>query len=157
MITDPLRYIASRYQSVCTAALLLVVGCGTAPGVDASPSDGSAAGGEVTATVINVTLFDVTALLSGIRNDDVDTVERSAGSQDTAAVTFRCIDELVVGDPLNPELPGVIIDPDGLAALVDPFSILEGESFFCGDIIEIIVSGNDIETFAVDVFAFTPP
>ena len=64
---------------------------------------------------------------------------------------------LVLGDPIDPDLPALVVDPEGLGVEIPPFSILAGQAFFCGDIIEFVISGNDEETFAVDVFAFAPP
>ena len=131
---------------------LLLAGCGAQP-TTSSP----AATPDVIASVINVTSFDVSIVLSGVLDDTVDTVERTIGPVDSTDVPFVCVDELVVGDPLEPTLPGVTIDVDGDPQELTPFSILAGESFECGDVIEIIVSGCDADTLNVDVFAFTPP
>ena len=126
-------------------------GCGTQPGV------GSSADGTVLASVINVTPYEVSVLLSGVLDDAVDTVEETVGPSDSADVTFVCVDELVVGDPLEPTTAGITIYAGGQVEEVGLFSIPADEWFRCGDIIEIIISGTDPETFAVDVFALTPP
>ena len=111
----------------------------------------------VLASVINVTPFSVIVVLSGVLDSGVDTVERTIASLDSIDVPFVCIDELVIGDPLMPEAPGVVIAADDEAREVAAFSILLDEVYFCGDVVEIIISGNEADTFAVDVFAFTPP
>ena len=146
------------------ALLLLPAACGTDAGIfggalgQPTPARSSPGrSGDVLASVINVTPYDVSVVLSGILGDVVDTVESTIGPSDSTDVRFVCMDELVVGDPLEPSAAGVIVDPDGEPQEVAPFSIAAEESFNCGDVIEIIVSGNDAETFAVDIFAFTPP
>ena len=103
--------LRNNCRAMWTLATLFAAGCGTVPATD--PPFATEA--DVTATVINVTPFEVSVLLSGIRDNNVDTVERRADTLDTAEVTFVCIDELVVGDPLAPETAGVLIDPDGQA------------------------------------------
>ena len=95
--------------------------------------------------------------MSAILGDAVDTVERTVSPSGSAEITFVCPDELVVGDPLEPTAPGLTIDVDGQPEVFGAFLILAGESFVCGDIVEVIVSGTDPETFVVDVFALTPP
>ncbi|MFQ5462473.1 MAG: hypothetical protein ACE5E5_07580 [Phycisphaerae bacterium] len=130
----------------------LACGCGLQP-----------AGGSETAftnvlvSVINVTPFGVDAILSGVLDDSADTVPQHVDPSDTSDTSFVCLDQLVVGDPLDPTAPGITIhtgtEPETIAA----FSMLQGESFACGDVIEIIVSGIDAASFAVDVFALTPP
>ncbi len=130
---------------------LASAGCGT-PFGDPPTTDGA-----VVASIINVTPYEVSVLVSGVLDDSVDTVEETVSPSDSTDVSFVCIDELVIGDPLEPEAAGVAIDMDGQPAEIAPFSIRSGESFQCGDILEIIVSGADRETFAVDVFALTPP
>ncbi len=135
-----------------TAAVLCAVagipaGCGTQ-----LPADRT-----VLVSVMNVTSFEVAVLLSGILGDAVDTVPETIGPSDSVDVTFVCIDELVVGDPLDATIAGVTIDGAGESAEIAPFSIAREESFACGDVIEIIVSGNEPGSFAVDVFALTPP
>ncbi|MHC4064064.1 MAG: hypothetical protein ACYSUI_06125 [Planctomycetota bacterium] len=144
---------ARRAQAAAclAAALFLSAGCGTAPTAGASSSR------DVLASVINVTPFESSVVLSGVADDAVDTVERTIGPSDSTDVRFVCLDELVVGDPLEPAVAGIVIDADGEAAEIAPFSILVDESFVCGDVIEIIISGADAETLAVDVFSFTPP
>ena len=134
------------------AVTLLVAACGTQPGVSSPTS-----GGDVLVSVINVTPYEVSAIVSAILGDAVDTVERTVSPSGSAEITFVCPDELVVGDPLEPTAPGLTIDVDGQPEVVGAFSILAGESFVCGDIVEVIVSGTDPDTFVVDVFALTPP
>ncbi len=134
------------------AIILLAAACGTQPGASSHTS-----GGDVLVSVINVTPYEVSAVVSAILGDAVDTVERTVSPSGSAEITFVCPDELVVGDPLEPTAPGLTIDVDGQPEVVGAFSILAGESFACGDIVEVIVSGADPDTFVVDVFALTPP
>jgi hypothetical protein len=124
-------------------------GCGFVPG----------GGGEesVYVSVINVTPFEVTVLVSGVAGDLVDTVERTIPGPGSADVAFICVEELVLGDPIDPDLPAVSVDPEGIAGEIPPFSIRAGDAYFCGDIVEFVISGRDPDTFAVDVFAFAPP
>ena len=124
-------------------------GCGVEPG--------STMSADVLVSVINVTPFDVTAVLSGVRAAEVDTVQREVAPMNTADVTFVCLDSLVVGDPLAPDTPGIVIAAEGEPVEIPPFSVDGGESFVCGDVVEIIISGNDADSFAVDVFVLTPP
>ncbi len=133
------------------AATLLQAGCGIQSGGAGASAD------TVLASVINVTPYTVTVVLSGILDDAVDTVQETVGPIDSVDVPFVCIDELVVGDPLEPATPGVTIDREGEVEEIAPFSIPGAGRFRCGDVIEIIVSGDDPDSFAVDVFAFTPP
>lgn len=133
------------------AAAVLPGGCGAQPGGACPPND------TVLVSVINVTSYEVSVLLSGILQDAVDTVQETVGPIDSADVSFVCIDELVVGDPLEPTAPGVTINREGELEEIAPFRIPGDELFRCGDVIEIIVSGDAPESFAVDVFAFTPP
>jgi hypothetical protein len=114
-------------------------------------------GDSVLASVINVTPFEVDVLLSGVLDDQVDTVNRTIGTTESADVPFVCVDEVVVGNPLEPAAAGVVVHVDGDPVEIAPFAILGGESFLCGDIVEIIVSGASAETIAVDVFTLTPP
>ncbi len=134
------------------AALCLLAGCGAQAGNTRPASQP-----DVLVSVINVTPYEVSAVLSAIAGDVVDTVERTVGPSGSADVTFVCADELVVGDPLEPATPGLTIDVDGEPETIDAFFIRAGESFACGDVVEIIVSGSDPDTFVVDVFALTPP
>ncbi|MCP4250155.1 MAG: hypothetical protein GY778_24190 [bacterium] len=143
---------------LCILATLPATRCGTGPDPRSSGSGGAAPNDAgVLASAINVTPFEVTVVLSGVLDDAVDTVERTIASRDSTDVDFVCVDELAVGDPLEPEAPGVVIAADDEAQEVEAFSVFLDEAFFCGDVVEIIISGNDAETFAVDVFAFTPP
>lgn len=136
--------------ALCVATLL-PTGCGIQSGGTGASAD------TVLASVINVTPYTVTVVLSGILGDAVDTVRETVGPIDSVDVPFVCIDELVVGDPLEPAAPGVTIDREGEVEEIAPFSIPAAGRFRCGDVIEIIVSGVDPDSFAVDVFAFTPP
>lgn len=133
------------------AVLVVLGGCG------AQGSGGGGTRGDLFVSVINVTPFEVSVVLSGVQDDAVDTVERTVEPSGTSEVTFVCVDELVVGDPLNVAAAGVTISADEQTEEVSPFVILAGESYACGDIVEVIVSGATPETFAVDVFAFPPP
>jgi hypothetical protein len=137
-------------RGLLTAALA-AGGCGSRPG---AASHGEP---DVVASVINVTPFEVTAVISGVLGDVVDTVKLTVASVSSADQRFTCIDELVVGDPLAPDEAGVLIGTNGASVPIAPFKLLVGETFLCGDVVEIIVSGNDADTFAVDVFALTPP
>ncbi len=112
---------------------------------------------DLIASVINVTDFEVSVLISGILGGAVDTVERTVGPSGSTDVVFTCLDELVVGDALEPTQPGITIRTVLEPTTIEPFTLLAGQAFFCGDIIEVIVSGNDADSFAVDVFALTPP
>jgi len=133
---------------------MTLAGCGTgAPQQDTGSSDRQR---DIVASVINVTPFEVSVVLSGVLDDSVDTVRRTVATLDSTDVGFACVDELVVGDPLDPAAPGVVLQVDGEPVELDPFALLLDEAFVCGDIVEIIVSGNDAETIAVDVFALTP-
>ena len=136
---------------VILGGALAVYGCG------GNPSDGGPTENDVVASVINVTPFEVEAVISGVLDDSVDTVERTVGPSDSADTIFVCIDQLVVGDPLDPSLPGVTAMIDGETVGIEPFSVFAGESFACGDIVEIIISGVGAESLAVDVFSLTPP
>jgi len=131
------------------ALAAVTAGCGVVPGEGVEES--------VYVSIINVTPFEVTITVSGVAGDLVDTVERIVPGPGSADVAFVCVDELVLGDPIDPALPAVVVDPDGLAVEIPPFSILAEEAFFCGDIVEFVISGHDEETFAVDIFAFAPP
>lgn len=142
-----------RLGAACGAVALLVAACGTQPGTSSKATSEP----NVLASVINVTPFEINVVLSGVLADAVDTVRRTVGPSDSTDVAFVCPDELVVGDPLEPTEPGVVIEPAGQAAEVGAFTILAGESFACGDVVEIIVSGTEADTLAVDVFALTPP
>ncbi len=133
------------------AATLPPTGCGMQSGGSGASAD------TVLASVINVTPYTITVVLSGILDDAVDTVRETVGPTDSVDVPFVCIDELVVGDPLEPAAPGVAIDREGEVEEIAPFSIPGAELFRCGDVIEIIVSGVDPDSFVVDVFVFTPP
>ncbi|MCH7808377.1 MAG: hypothetical protein IIB60_04055 [Planctomycetes bacterium] len=135
----------------CCLAILLVAGCGTQAGGNLPTQ------ADVLASVINVTPFTISVTLSGILDEVVDTVGETIAPSDTADVLFVCIDELVVGDPLEPGAAGVTIHVDGDVEEIAPFTIIAQGSFRCGDVIEIIVSGADPETFVVNVFALTPP
>ena len=147
-----MKRVHTRILGCLSAACLLAAGgCGSNPG--AAPHGEP----DVIASVINVTPFEVTAVISGVLGDVVDTVELTVGSVSSADQRFTCVDELVVGDPLAPEEPGVLIGTNGAAVPIDPFKLLVGETFLCGDVVEIIISGNDADTFTVDVFALTPP
>lgn len=132
---------------------LLLAGCGAQP----AGGGGNSSEPDILASVINVTPFELSVVLSGVRDGAVDTVERDVAPSDSADVAFLCVDELVVGDPLEPAEPGILIDTAEAEEQVGAFTILRGPSYECGDIVEIIVSGTDAETFAVDVFALTPP
>ncbi len=140
-----------RAIGFCAAAVMSVGGCGAGLTPPASTEK------DLIASVINVTNFEVSVLISGILGEAVDTVERTIGPSDSTDVVFTCLDELVVGDPLDPTQPGITIHTEDEPTTIEPFSLLAGEAFLCGDIIEIIVSGNDADSFAVDVFALTPP
>ncbi len=118
---------------------------------------GDAGDGSVFVSVINVTPYDASLVISGVRGDLVDTAERTVAGSGSTDVTFVCVDELVLGDPLNPAVAAVIVDPGGVAEPIPPFSISADVAFFCGDIVEFVISGHDAATFAVDVFAFAPP
>ena len=118
---------------------------------------GDASDGSVFVSVINVTPFDASLLVSGVRGEFVDTIERTVAGSGSTDVTFVCVDELVLGDPLRPAVAAVVVDPGGLAEPIPPFSISADVAFFCGDIVEFVISGHDAATFAVDVFAFAPP
>ena len=146
--TGPAR--PALFTAALGVALILPLGCGTQPGV------GSAADCTVLVSVINVTPYDVTVLLSGILNDEVDTVERTVNPSQSMDVAFVRLDELVIGDPLEPTAAGVTIHVDGPAEEI-PLTTISGHEFRCGDIIEIIVSIAEPEPFAVNVFVFTPP
>jgi len=111
----------------------------------------------VIASVINVTPFEATIVLSGVREDSVDTVTRTVESVGSTDVTFVCLDELVVGDPIEPAEPGLIVELEDGPVEIEPFAVIAGESFVCGDIVEFIISGNSADTLSVDVFSFTPP
>ncbi len=136
---------------VLTVPLALPIGCGIQPNRADAPT------GTVLVSVINVTDFEVTAVLSGILGDSVDTVRKTIGPVDSIDVPFVCIDELVVGDPLEPSTPGVTIDQDGELVEIDAFSVLGNDQFRCGDVIEIIVSRGEGDFFNADVFVFPPP
>ena len=127
-----------------------LVGCGLSLVGDAD--DGS-----VFVSVINVTPFEASLVISGVRGELVDTAERTVAASGSTDVTFVCVDELVLGDPLNPAVAAVIVDPGGVAEPIPPFSISANVAFYCGDIVEFVISGHDAATFAVDVFAFAPP
>lgn len=134
----------------CAATVMSVGGCGA----DLPPTSAEQ---DLIASVINVTDFEVSVLISGILGDMVDTVERTIEPSGSTDVVFTCLDELVVGDPFEPTQPGITIQTPIEPITIEPFTLLAGEAFFCGDIIEIIVSGNDADSFAVNVFALTPP
>ncbi len=147
---------ASILRLGITIAVLCAV-AGSPAGCGTQLAAGPATDQEVLVSVMNVTAFDVSVLLSGILDDAVDTVSETIGPSGNVDVTFVCIDELVVGDPLDAAVAGVTIDVDGDPAEMAPFSIARAESFDCGDVIEIIVSGSEPGSFAVDVFALTLP
>ncbi len=137
------------------ATVAALTGCGAAATV---PDEGaSTQQPDIVVSVINVTPFEVTVVLSGVLGDTVDTVRRTVPTQDSADVGFACVDEVVIGDPLDPDAPGVIVEADDGPIEFDPFAVFAGEAFACGDIIETIVSGTDPENIVVNVFAFTPP
>lgn len=138
--------------------LLLLVGFALSGlgGCGIIPSDGLS-NGDIIASVINVTPYDVNILVSGVVGDAAEVTEHTVASADTVDVAFACLDELAVGDPLDANEPGVIIDTGTEIVELEPFLLLEGEAFFCGEIVEIIVSGDRPENFRIDVFAFTPP
>ncbi len=116
-----------------------------------------AADGEVIASVINVTPFEIEAVLTGVLGDLADTTLVVVAPSSSVDVAFSCLDELLIGDPFMPDAPGVTLDlPQGAIGL-DAFAVLSPESFLCGDIVEIIVSGSDPDDFTIDVFALTPP
>ena len=142
-----LRLIWSTWAIAGGAAL---AGCGT------DLEDRSAAEPDIVASVINVTPYEVSVVLSGVLEDSVDTVRRTVVALDSIDVGFACVDELVVGDPLDPAAPGVVVEVDGQVVEIDPFALIRDTAFACGDIVEIIVSGNNPEDIAVDVFALTP-
>ncbi len=141
----------TRTRAAAIALCCLAGGCGLQPSVD------TPRGTDVLVSVINVTPFAVEAILSGVLDDSVDTVRPLVDPSDSSDTSFVCLDQLVVGDPIDPALPGITIQTEGEPETIAAFSILQGESFACGDIIEIIVSGIDADSFAVDVFALTPP
>lgn len=127
-----------------------LAGCGT------DLEDRSSSAPDIVASVINVTPYEVSVVLSGVLEDSVDTVRRTVATLDSIDVGFACVDELVVGDPLDPTAPGVVVEVDGQVVEIDPFALIRDTAFACGDIVEIIVSGNGPEDIAVDVFALTP-
>lgn len=115
-------------------------------------------GQDVIASVINVTPHEITVMLSGVQGDEVDSVERTIAASSSTDVRFACLDQLVIGDANNPQVPGVLIQAGGAEPVpIDAFALIAGESFACGEIVEIIVSGNDADSFAVDVFALKLP
>ncbi len=87
----------------------------------------------------------------------MDTVERTIGPSGSTVVVFTCLDELVLGDALEPTQPGITLQTAVEPSTIEPFTRQHGEALFCGDIIEIIVSGSDVHSFAVDVSALTLP
>jgi len=141
----------------------LACGCGFQPAGDVSRGTATPAGANETAltdvlvSVINVTPFGVDAILSGVLDDSTDTVAQHVDPSDSSDISFVCLDQLVVGDPLDATMPGITIHTGAEPETIAAFSILQGESFACGDIIEIIISGIGADSFAVDVFALTPP
>lgn len=144
-----LRVIWSAWAVAGGAAL---AGCGT------YLDDRSAAAPDIVASVINVTPYEVSVVLSGVLEDSVDTVRRTVATLDSIDVGFACVDELIVGDPLDPAAPGVVLEVDDEVEVVeiDPFALIRDTAFACGDIVEIIVSGKNAEDITVDVFALTP-
>lgn len=136
---------------VLLGGICAIAGCG----VQAPAGTGGA--DTVLVSLINVTSSEITAVMSGVLNDSVDTVTETVAPVDSVDVPFVCIDELIVGDPLNSEAPGVTIAYSDGVQEIDPFSVSGPGLFTCGDVIEVIISGNDPDSFAVDVFVFTPP
>ena len=111
---------------------------------------------DIVASIINVTPFEVSVVLSGVLDDTVDTVRRTVPTLESTDVGFTCVGELVVGDPLEIAAAGVVIEADAGRAELPPFALLRDAVFVCGDIVEIIISGTNAETFAADVFILTP-
>ena len=141
-----------RRQWVTLSACIGIAGCGLQT---ATPTNTS--GASVTVSLINVTPFDISATVTGVQNDTADTVDRTVAPSDSVDVTFVCVGTIVIGDPLDPESPGVIIHTSDGQEYVAPFSIDANASYDCGDVLEVIVSGPDGGPFLVDVFTFTPP
>jgi hypothetical protein len=145
-------------QAILACGVLAIglapAGCGTGP---ANRSDGTPGRqGDIVASVINVTPYEVSVVLSGILEDSVDTVQRTVATLDSIDLGFACVEELVVGDPLDPTAPGVVVEVEDQLVEFEPFALILDTAFACGDIVEIIVSGKNAEDITVDVFALTP-
>lgn len=138
-----------RAKSALLAFSLLAVlgGCPLSP-----PSDA-----DVIVSILNVTDFEARVIVSGVVSDVADVGEETISPFNSTSVTFRCLDELVIGDPLDLDQPGARITVGEQTVELDPFILLAGQDFACGEIIEIIVSGESADTVALNVFVLTPP
>jgi hypothetical protein len=130
------------------AALVAVGGC---PSRSAPPAD------DVIVSLLNVTDFEARVLVSGIVGDVADVGEELVEPLGSTSVAFTCLDELVIGDPFDPEAPGAIIIVDAETEIeLDPFALRGGTDFFCGEIIQIVISGDTPETLDIHIFALDP-
>lgn len=128
----------------------LVTGCaefGGLPGGD----------GDVVVSIVNVTPYVVEITLSGVVGETAEPVDETVQPISSTDVAFVCLDELVVGNPLDPTIPGAVVLVDGQRVELEPFLLRAQESFRCGDIVELIISGDRADNPRIDVFVLTLP
>lgn len=111
----------------------------------------------VVASIMNVTPFEVDVRISGVVGQTAEIAAETVAARDSVDVAFTCLDELVIGNPLDPGVAGAVVHTDAGPVELEPFLLRAGEAFFCGEILEIIVSGDRPENLRMDVFVLARP
>jgi hypothetical protein len=129
----------------------LLLGLVSVPGCVPQAGTGDA---DVIVSLVNVTDFEASILVSGVAGDVADVQAEPVGALDSRAVAFTCLDELVIGDPFDFTAAGAQVVIDGQTVELDPF-VLTQDDFACGDTIEVILSGDRAENLALNVFVLS--